>query len=388
MRALGRLWWPVTTAVAIALSLTAPPALAAPGAGGYSPQPTYRADDFAAGQAMDILPAGENGLVNLAQFKRFEKTGVRPPDSQDQLAPYENLEFGYRSLTNSALSQYYLDESFGVRPGQVISTEHPSPAVPVVIYRGPHDIPHIYGATNAALAFGAGYAQAQDRLFLMDVLRHYGSGTLTSLLGPSCADEQMDHDELLLAPYTTAQANAQVDSLPREYGAQGRLALAMIRSYVRGINAYIAQAKANSSLMPVEYALLGAPRPWTQADVVAVAAPPSSGIFGDGGGGEVRNARRCCSTCKGQLGQRRRERPPSPSSRSRTTRPPRRPWWTSRSATRSLGTSTRRPSPFPTTPAPRSRAAPPTPRTAARRGPRPAGWGCRTSRPCCGSRPR
>ena len=28
------------------------------------------------------------------------------------------------------------------------------------------------------LAFGAGYAQAEDRLFLMDVLRHYGEGTL------------------------------------------------------------------------------------------------------------------------------------------------------------------------------------------------------------------
>jgi len=301
MRTPGRLWWPVTTAVAIALSLAAPPALATPGTGGYSPPPTYRADDFAAGQAMDILPAGENGLVNEAQFKRFEKTGQRPPFSQDQLAPYENLEFGYRSLTDSALSQYYLDESFGVRPGQIIATEHPSPGEPVVIYRDRHDIPHIYGATNAALAFGAGYAQAQDRLFLMDVLRHYGSGTLTSFLGTSCADEQMDHNQLLLAPYTTAQANAQINSLPREYGAQGRLALAMIHSYVQGINAYIAKAQTNPKLKPVEYALLGAPKPWTPADVVAVAAL-IGGIFGDGGGGEVRNAA-LLKYLQGQLGR-------------------------------------------------------------------------------------
>jgi len=301
MRTPGRLWWPVTTAVAIALSLAAPPALATPGPGGYSPPPTYRADDFAAGQAMDILPAGENGLVNEAQFKRFEKTGQRPPFSQDQLAPYENLEFGYRSLTDSALSQYYLDESFGVRPGQIIATEHPSPGEPVVIYRDRHDIPHIYGATNAALAFGAGYAQAQDRLFLMDVLRHYGSGTLTSFLGTSCADEQMDHNQLLLAPYTTAQANAQINSLPREYGAQGRLALAMIHSYVQGINAYIAKAQTNPKLKPVEYALLGAPKPWTPADVVAVAAL-IGGIFGDGGGGEVRNAA-LLKYLQGQLGR-------------------------------------------------------------------------------------
>ena len=66
--------------------------------------------------------------------------------------------------------------------------------------RDSHDVPHIYGSTPEAGAFGAGYAQAEDRLFLMDVLRHYGEGTLSSFIGPSCADEQMDHDQLLLAP--------------------------------------------------------------------------------------------------------------------------------------------------------------------------------------------
>ena len=155
---------------------------------------------------MDILPAGENGLVTLAQLRRFERTGKRPANSQDELAPYASLVFGAKTLTDATLGRYYLDESFGIPRGQITATEHPSPSVPVVIYRDRHDIPHVYGATDPAMAFGAGYAQAQDRLFLMDVLRHYGAGTLTSLLGPSCADEQMDHDELLLAPYTTAQA--------------------------------------------------------------------------------------------------------------------------------------------------------------------------------------
>src|SRR5207248_10094048 len=134
-------------------------------------------------------------------------------------------------------------------------------------------------------AFGAGYAQAQDRLFLMDVLRHYGEGTLTSFLGPSCADEQMDHDELLLAPYTTAQANAQINALPLEHGAQGRLAVQMIREYVQGINAYITKALTNPALLPVESTLFGPPKPRTPADVVGVAGL-IGGLFGDGGGGE------------------------------------------------------------------------------------------------------
>jgi acyl-homoserine lactone acylase PvdQ len=287
--------------VALAVTTAGTPALGATGPGGFSLRPTYRFDDYAHGRASFILPAGENGLVNATQFAKFEKTGQRPAHSQDQLAPYENLEFGYRSLTDATIGKYYLDDSFGVKPGQITRTEHPSPKVPVVIYRDGHDIPHIYGKTNAALAFGAGYAQAEDRLFLMDVLRHYGAGTLTSLLGPSCADEQMDHDELLLAPYTTAQANAQINALPKEYGAQGKLAVSMIHSYVQGINAYIAKALTDPKLLPVEYTLFGLPKQWTPADVVAVAGL-IGGIFGDGGGGEIRNAQ-LLEYLQGQLGK-------------------------------------------------------------------------------------
>jgi acyl-homoserine lactone acylase PvdQ len=302
MQKRGRLWLTVATAASLALTAATAPALGATGTGGFSLSPTFGANDYADGQAMYILPAGENGLVNQKQFLRFIKNGTRPPHSQDQLAPYENLEFGYPSLTDSALSNYYLSESFGVKRGQVIRTEHPSPTVPVVIYRDENDIPHIYGATNSALAFGAGYAQAQDRLFLMDVLRHYGEGTLTEFLGNSCADEQMDHDELLLAPYTKAQATAQLDNLPREYGSQGVLALSMIRNYVAGVNAYIAQADKNASMMPIEYSVFGPPKPWTPDDVVAVASL-IGGIFGDGGGGEISNSA-LLEYLQGQLGQR------------------------------------------------------------------------------------
>jgi acyl-homoserine lactone acylase PvdQ len=301
MRKLGRSWWIAGIAGVVALATAGGPALAATGPGGFSLRPVYQADDFARGQAMFILPAGENGRVNAAQLTQFEATGQRPPHSQDQLAPYENLEFGYPSLTDATLHNFYLGESFGVKTGQIIATQHPSPKVPVVIYRDTHDIPHIYGKTDAALAFGAGYAQAQDRLFLMDVLRHYGEGTLTSLLGPSCADEQMDHDELLLAPYKTAQANAQINALPAEYGAQGGRAVTMIRSYVQGINAYITKALTDPALLPVEYTLFGPPKPWTPADVVGVAGL-IGGIFGDGGGGEVANSA-LLRYLQGQLGQ-------------------------------------------------------------------------------------
>ena len=142
------------------------------------------------------------------------------------------------------------------------------------------------------MAFGAGYAQAEDRLFLMDVLRHYGEGTLASFLGGSCAFEQMDHDELLLAPYTQAQAQAQVDALPNEYGALGAKSKSMIENYVAGVNAYVQATLTNPALLPADYVAAApntVPQPWTAADVVAIAGL-IGGIFGKGGGSEVANS--------------------------------------------------------------------------------------------------
>jgi acyl-homoserine lactone acylase PvdQ len=273
-------------AAALVMVAAAPSADAA----SYSPPPTYQADDYGAGQVMSILPPGENGLVNAADLAGFELTGRRPPASDDQLAKYAGLLYGYPTLTDATLGTYYNDESFGVRPGDITRTEHPSPVEPVVIYRDTHDVPHVYGQTDAAMAYGAGYAQGEDRLFLMDVLRHYGQGTLSAFLGPSCADEQMDHDQLLLAPYTKQQAQAQVDALPQRYGAQGQRAKEMIDSYVAGVNAYIAQTATDLSKLPADYAAaLQPPQPWTGADVAYVASLIGA-IFGDGGGTEVRNA--------------------------------------------------------------------------------------------------
>ncbi|MFN2562806.1 MAG: penicillin acylase family protein [Jatrophihabitans sp.] len=258
--------------------------------GAAAPSAAYRADDYADGRAMSILPPGENGLVTATDALGFELLGQRPAGSEDQLGKYSSLLYGYPSLTDANLSDYYDDESFGVRPSDVVRTEVPTAGV--TIYRDTHDVPHVYGDSDQTMAFGAGYAQAEDRLFLMDVLRHYGSGTLASFLGASCEFEQMDHDQLLLAPYTKAQATAQVNALPAEYGAQGALAKSMIENYVAGVNQYVASTFLNLSRLPADYAaavpnLL--PQPWTVADVVSIAGL-IGGIFGRGGGNEVANA--------------------------------------------------------------------------------------------------
>ncbi len=279
--------------VLAALGAAGPSASAGGRAGltaGLPAGPTYRANDFAGGQAMSILPPGENGLVNPVQAAQFQLSGARPAGNNDQLATYARLIYAPANLADAALPSYFNDESFGVPAGQVTRVERPSSTLGVTIYRDTHDVPHIYGDSLTSAAFGAGYSQAEDRLFFMDVLRHYGQGTLSSFLGPSCADERMDHDQLASAPYTAAQAQAQLDALPTEYGSMGQRTVDFLTSYSAGVNAYINATRTDPTLLPADYAAPAAPpMAWQPTDSMYVGAV-IGGILGKGGGHEVGNA--------------------------------------------------------------------------------------------------
>jgi acyl-homoserine lactone acylase PvdQ len=69
------------------------------------------------------------------------------------------------------IPSYFKDATFGVKVRGVPLVESPRSDVTIE-----HDkefgVPHIYASTRVGLMFGAGYAGAEERLFLMDVLRH------------------------------------------------------------------------------------------------------------------------------------------------------------------------------------------------------------------------
>jgi len=287
-----------TIAVALALALPASAAAAPP-----APEP-FRAND--PGGFLNIIPPGQNGHANAADIAAFQLSGTRPPNASDQLKRYAELVFAAPGLQAGQLGDFYKDASFGVPEGQEAARYSPRDDVTIQRDRAV-GVPHIYGTTRAGTMFGAGYVGAEDRLFFMDVLRHVGRAELSSFVGGSQGNREMDREQWRIAPYTEADLERQFEQLDDLYGADGRTVQDDVRNYVAGINRYIAEATAMAAptpnakngqtpvqKLPGEYGAItpntetgvGRPEPWKPTDLVATASLVG-GIFGKGGGKEV-----------------------------------------------------------------------------------------------------
>ncbi|UFR05435.1 penicillin acylase family protein [Streptomyces sp. Go40/10] len=259
---------------------------------------TAAANDYCGGRCSDILPPGENGNATLAQILLNQAFGTQPAHAEDQLGPYADLATGYKGLTDATVNTFFNDASFGVPADQVASTEKPAGRSDVTIVRDKKaGVPHITGTTRYGTEFGAGYAAAEDRLWLMDVFRHVGRGRLTSFAGGAPANQGLEQQFYRNAPYTEADLQAQIDNAVAKNGARGQQALADVKAYLDGINAYI-DASDSGRYFPGEYVLTGHKDSITNAgtiehfkvtDLVALASVIGS-LFGSGGGGEVDNA--------------------------------------------------------------------------------------------------
>ena len=253
-------------------------------------------NDYCLGQCNDILPPGENGNATLIDILGNKTVGTRPSHTDDQLSKYANLVNSYAGLTNGQLSNFFDDSSFGVPANQVESTIKPRSDVTIVRDKAT-GVPHVTGTTRSGTEFGAGYAAAQDRLWLMDVFRHVGRGELTSFAGGAVGNRGLEQTFWQAAPYTEADLQNQLNAAAATHGARGAQALQDANDYVTGINAYITQAYSNRTF-PGEYDLTGHIDPITNAgtidpfkltDMVAIGSVVGA-LFGTGGGGEVQSA--------------------------------------------------------------------------------------------------
>ncbi len=239
------------------------------------------------GGFLNIVPPGQDGVLNGAETILGQAAATLPAHVGDQLAMYGDLVYNTPGLEESELLDFYKDASFGVKPEDVGRIYRPTDDVTVVRDRT-FGVPHIYGQTRYATMFAQGYTGAEDRLFLMDVLRHLGRARLSEFLGASPANMHMDRDQLAVAPYTEAELTEQLRAAAN-VTPEGPVGIGDVNAYVDGVNEYIGEALANPLKLPGEYAALQQlPAQWKPEDVVATASLVG-GIFGKGGGGEVGN---------------------------------------------------------------------------------------------------
>ncbi|MBD1373162.1 penicillin acylase family protein [Hazenella sp. IB182357] len=234
-------------------------------------------------QFMNIMPPGQDGVINTSEALMYKLFKKYPKHTNDQTQMYEKLSQDAPGITEDNLQSYFKGST--IESPQKIERTY-TPTEGLTIRRDHFGVPHIAGDTRAATMFGVGYATAEDRLFLMDVLRHLGRAELSSFLGDSEANREMDLNQLKNAPYREEELQEQIDFLCEE-SEEGKQACEDLQSYTDGVNAYIKETRWKSKLLPVEYVgLFKIPKLWKKEDSVAIASF-IGGVFGKGGGNEV-----------------------------------------------------------------------------------------------------
>ncbi|MDX8150725.1 penicillin acylase family protein [Patulibacter brassicae] len=264
-------------------------ALAGAAPAGAAPAPLERgAGDPAAGGVHDVLPPGTDGSTSLPEALAFLADGRRPSHAGDQLPLFAALPRAAARPGPLDLARLYKDATFGTTPAERVGEEHPRDDVTIVRDRR-FGVPRVRGATRDGVLFGAGWVAAQDRLFLMDVMRHLARGQLSGFAGGAPGNRALDAYQWSQAPYAEVDLQAQLDALPRRYGAEGARLRRDLEQYVAGINAYLVGLPLRPGGVPAEYLAVNrplGPERWRTTDLVATAALFGTS-FGRGGGQEL-----------------------------------------------------------------------------------------------------
>src|SRR5437868_2258374 len=241
-----------------------------------------------AGGFYSVLGVGQGQTVNAADLAAYELTGNPPPSFVNQFDMYSGVSRGADTLTTAALMRYWKPSSFRT-PDQDNGGGTETPRAGVTIVRDARfRVPRIYGATRSDVMWGAGYATAEDRLFLMDAIRRVAEGRSAELLGASALPDdsaQLGHQDV-----PDSELVDQFNALPQAMGPEGAQAKQDYLDYIAGINAYIDEARRDPTKLPAEYPALGlSPPTWRLADSLQEAVYLIA-QFTSNGGDELKTA--------------------------------------------------------------------------------------------------
>ncbi|MFM9937607.1 MAG: penicillin acylase family protein [Novosphingobium sp.] len=147
----------------------------------------------------------------------------------------------------------------------------------VRIDRDAFGVPHVFAETSEAVLFGAGFAEAQDRLAGLEQSRRRALGRLAEVLGPSA----------VLSDVVSRQRLPDNVELLRMYAAIPAEYQRLLQAYVDGVNRAIGEIEQDPvHKTPYEFTQWGVkPERWVLTDFLAMIA----GFPRDRGGSEVRN---------------------------------------------------------------------------------------------------
>lgn len=126
----------------------------------------------------------------------------------------------------------------------------------VTVQRDQFGIPHISAQNVDDAMFALGFVQAQDRLFQMDMLRHFGEGRLSELAGKGT----VGRDRLMRTLGLQHAAERQLNAIKPEVRK-------ILADFAAGVNACI---KYHSGAKQPYYYMLPGPEPWRPLDTLVI----------------------------------------------------------------------------------------------------------------------
>jgi penicillin amidase len=134
-------------------------------------------------------------------------------------------------------------------------------SAPVEIVRDNADVPHIFGQTDEDVFFALGYAQAQDRLWQMTMLRRTVQGRLSEMFGTRTV--KIDNLMRRLDLYGLAVSSVKAQDAPTT---------AALNAYSAGVNAWLDEINTGSRGRgaPEMWIFNAAIAPWQPADSIAI----------------------------------------------------------------------------------------------------------------------
>ena len=209
---------------------------------------------------LSILPPGENGSV------AFDR------NTTDQAKLYDALTPLGGNVTDRDLRRFFKPAPLALA-GKATRTERPRAGV--TIKRDSFGVPYVTGRTQEDVAFGAGYATAEDRGLLLALIRGPARAAALDIPGVDPIGLALSGRTFVPSAQAEAFLGRQITAL-NATGPVGKRFVKIVQAYAAGINAYY---KARD--LPTA--------PYTANDVIAAAALIAA-RFGANGGSEGQNA--------------------------------------------------------------------------------------------------